>query len=91
MTASDARPPPAPAPVVVTASGGIILGKTHGVTEWHPRAVDAFYGIPYARVPVRFQAAVAGQTADVCERGRREQGGGEGLGFEYLSTFACGW
>lgn len=55
MTAS-AKPPPAP--VVVTASGGLIIGKTHGVTSWHPRAVDAFYGLPYARVPARFQPAV---------------------------------
>lgn len=56
VMASPRRPP---APVVVNSSGGIILGKTHGVTASCPRAVDAFYGLPYARVPVRFRPAVA--------------------------------
>lgn len=36
----------------------IIKGKTHIASERYPRAVDAFYGIPYARVPRRFQPAV---------------------------------
>ncbi|OAA76084.1 Carboxylesterase, type B [Akanthomyces lecanii RCEF 1005] len=50
---------PCPSPTVTTATGGRILGKTQpAVPEQYPRAVDAFYGVPYARVPLRFRAAV---------------------------------
>lgn len=50
---------PRPPATVITPTGGLIIGKTQpAVPEQYPRAVDAFYGVPYARVPTRFRAAV---------------------------------
>ncbi|OAQ88772.1 phenmedipham hydrolase [Purpureocillium lilacinum] len=72
--------------VAVAVNGGTVLGRRQPASEDYPRALDIFYGVPYAAAE-RFRRAVAvppvrrGETLDARDEGRGEGTpcpGGEG-------------